>query len=103
MGEKNDTRKWFCQTELYRNFFKKIIPVTTNRHSYTYHKAITLQNNKSTSDIFFSGYRLFFNSKNFLTHTHNSNGIHHVYYYNDDFYRIFDKNNSSSTSPVETL
>ncbi|WP_160112251.1 hypothetical protein [Aquimarina sp. AU58] len=103
MGEKNDTHKWSCQTELYRDFFKKIIPVTTNRHRYTYHKTIAFQNDKSTPDIFLSGYRLFFNSKNFLTHTHHSNDIHHVYHYDDDFYRIFNKNNSISTSPVETL
>ncbi len=103
MGEKNDTHKWSYLTELYGNFFKKIISINTNRYSYIYHKAIILQNNKLTSDIFLLGYCLFFNSKNFLAHTHNSNTIHHVFHYNDDFYLIFDKNNFSSTSPVETL
>lgn len=101
MGEKNDNHKWCYQTELYKNFFKKITSVTTNRLSYNHHKAIILQNNRHTSTIFFWIYSLFFNSKNFLAYKHNSTIIHHIYNYNDGFYYTFDKN--SSTSPVETL
>jgi hypothetical protein len=101
MGENNHNHKWSRQTELYKNFFKKIISVKINRHSYIYHKIIILQNNKPIPDKFFWIYSLFFNSKTFSTFKLNSNSIHHLYNYKDSFHYTFDKN--SSTSPVEIL
>lgn len=47
MGEKNDTHKWPYLTELYRNFFKKKLPVKTNRYNYAHHKTIIFQNSKA--------------------------------------------------------